>query len=399
MKKYLKKNYNWLWISAVLSYLLGMILGIVFEKEISIQDNPILEQISSLNGWLFLITAVVIAPILEEFSFRSWAINKKWTKYLSLVASSAFLFFINPYISIVYFLAFLLVVLLLKNKPKTMLISLAIISSLGFVLAHSENLELSVYIISIPTYLSIALLLSFVAIRFKFRYAILTHSIYNFSLFLIGGFIIPFGDTITLNEGNYKGTLTPISGLTSQYTTNNYGGYGANINRKMLPEIVSMLYFDSPYTIKTYPMFYSFYNLKVKTNDTLNRIDLHQLNQEIIRKTNIKIDTILEEKEVYNIEIVDLKKFEQNIIDTAIEYDIKKHLYLKYLLKTISNHYEIPLNIDEKYYDIKLRDNNKFLYFNNQSTLKKTIKDLEKYYGISLKLKKSKVKTIRIFEK
>ncbi|MFA6933004.1 MAG: hypothetical protein WCQ30_05175, partial [Bacteroidales bacterium] len=63
------------------------------------------------------------------------------------------------------------------------------------------------------------------------------------------------------------------------------------------------------------------------------------------------------------------------------------------------NHYEIPLNIDEKYYDIKLRDNNKFLYFNNQSTLKKTIKDLEKYYGISLKLKKSKVKTIRIFEK
>ena len=82
--------------------------------------------------------------------------------------------------------------------------------------------------------------------------------------FLIGGFIIPFGDTITLNEGNYKGTLTPISGLTSQYTTNNYGGYGANINRKMLPEIVSMLYFDSPYTIKTYPMFNSFYNLKVK---------------------------------------------------------------------------------------------------------------------------------------
>lgn len=399
MKKYLKKNYNWLWISAVLSYILGMILGIVFEKEVSIQDNPILEQISSLNGWLFLIAAVVIAPILEEFSFRSWAINKKWTKYLSLVASSAFLFSINPYVSIVYFLAFLSAVLLLKNKPKTMLISLAIISSIGFVLAHFKNLELSVFIISIPTYLSIALLLSYVAIRFKFRYAILTHSIYNFTIFLIGGFIIPFGDTITLNEGNYKGTLTPISGLNSKYSNNAYGGYGANINRKMLPEIVSMLYFDSPYTIKTYPMFYSFYDLKVKTNDTKNKIDLQQLNQEIIRKTNIKIDTILEEREAYNIEIVDLEKFEQNIIDTSIEYDIKKHLYLKYLLKTISNHYEIPLNIDQKYYDIILKDNNKFLFFNNQSTLKKTIIDLEKHYGISLKLKKSKVKTIRIFEK
>ncbi|MBP6428891.1 MAG: CPBP family intramembrane metalloprotease [Bacteroidales bacterium] len=398
MKTYLKKNNNWLYVTAILLYILGIILSVVFDKDLSLEDNPILGAFNQMNGWLILLAMVVIAPILEELSFRSWAVKKNWTKYLSLILSSAFMLLFNPYIAIVYFLAFLGIIIFLRNKPKTMLISLAIISSIGFVLAHSGNLETEIFLQTIPMYFGVGLLLSYIALRYKLRHAILTHALYNFTILLLGGFIIPFGDTITLNEGNYKGTLTPVSGLSTQYKTDTYGGYSANIHKKMLPEIISMLDFDGKYPIKTYPKGYSFYNLNVKTNDTLSLIDLKALSEELKRKANIRIDTLVELREVYHLEIKDVDKIKLNEDDFSDLSDIKLSIELDYIIKTIGRHYDKTIRIPDKYKGLKIIDINKFLNFTSDITFEQTLKDLEKEYGITLTPKPTKIKTIRIFE-
>lgn len=398
MKNYLKKNNNWLYVTAILLYVLGIILSIVFDKDLSLEDNPILGVFNQMNGWLILLAMVVIAPILEELSFRSWAVKKNWTKYLSLVLSSAFMFLFNPYIALVYFLTFLVIIIFLRKKTKTMLISLAIISSIGFVLAHSGNLETDIFLQTIPMYLGVGLLLSYIALRFKLRHAILTHALYNFIILLLGGFIIPFGDVITLNEGNYNGTLTPVSGLSTQYKTDTYGGYSANIHRKMLPEIIYMIDFDGKYPIKTYPKGYSFYNLNVKTNDTLSLIDLKALSEELKRKANIRIDTLVELREVYHLEIKDVDKIKLNEDDFSDLSDIKLSIELDYIIKTIGRHYDKTIRIPDKYKGLKIIDINKFLNITSDITFEQTLKDLEKEYGITLTPKPTKIKTIRIFE-
>lgn len=400
MKSFFVRKFNWLWICSIILFLLGVIISTLFEDVISVEDNPILGVISSLPGWLFLILAVVIAPIMEEFSFRFWAVKKLWAKFFSLITSSLFLYFINPYFAIPYFVLYLLSILIFKNKKDTLFAILSILTSLGFMLAHSQNLETSIFIKSAPIYTSIGLMLSYIAIRTKFLYAIFSHAIYNFSLLLIGGLILPFGSEVHINNGNYKGVLKPVTGLYSTSNTDNYGGYSVNLHRKMLPELISILNFDSPYEIKTYPKSYCFYDLKVKSTQKDSLIDLKGITRELISKTSIKIDTIIEERMIYHLVIKDLDKFialqsqttsndsNQNLTDLEI------FIINIFMSKKIS--YEIPY----QYKTIKIKDlsNDELINIIDNKSKEEIIRLLDKEYGINFNPRKGKVKVIRIIE-
>ncbi|MBP1630807.1 MAG: putative transrane protein of unknown function [Bacteroidetes bacterium] len=400
MKDYIKKNYNWLWILSIILFSLGTSLNIIFDIETSVEDNAILGEIASSNGWIMLILTIIIAPLIEEFSFRSWAINKKWTKYLCLILSTVIVASINIYVSVFYFFILLLIILLLEDKPKHQTLAYIFITTIGFVLSHWSNLDLLNYLVALPSYIAVALFISFIAVRFKFRYAILTHGIYNFTLLLLGGFIIPYGTTITLNEGNYKGTLTPVSGLFSHKGADYYGGYSASINRTLLPKIVASLNFDSDFEIKTYPSTYSFYNLKVENNDKINKIDLKAISKELIKKCKLRIDTITEIKEVYFLTVKDINKIKLNEADSSNPKKIYYPSVLKYVVSSYANAHKIIIRVPEEYKEIMIKDNTQF-YIDNQPTktkLPQFLKNLEKEYGFILTPKQAEVKTIRIFE-
>lgn len=396
MKSYLKKNNNWLYVSGITLYVLGIILSTIFDKDVSMEDNPIIGMISQMNGWIMLIYITVIAPILEEISFRSWTVNKKWTKYLSLILSSIFLLLANPYIGGIYFLSFLAVIVFLKNKPKPTLISLILITTIGFTLAHIGNFEKNIFLISTPVYIGITFVFTYIALRFKLRYSMIAHGIYNFSLMLIGGFIIPFGDTITLDEGNYKGSLRPVSGLVSTDRVSNYGGYSANIQKKFLPEIISMLESDNDYEIKTYPNGYSFYTLDVKTKDSLNLIDINALSHEIIRKTNIKLDTIYEIRDVLFVEIEDVEEIKREVKEKMKVDEFPQSL--SGIIKTISRFYDQTIIMPEENKHLMVDYKKEFSTLSSNESFEDISKRLYKEYGITLRPKKSKVKIIRIIE-
>lgn len=396
MKSYLKKNNNWLYVSGITLYVLGIILSTIFDKDVSMEDNPIIGMISQMNGWIMLIYIAVIAPILEEISFRSWTVNKKWTKYLSLILSSIFLLLANPYIGGIYFLSFLAVIVFLKNKPKPTLISLILITTIGFTLAHIGNFERDIFLISTPVYIGITFVFTYIALRFKLRYSMIAHGIYNFSLMLIGGFIIPFGDTITLDEGNYKGSLRPVSGLVSTDGVSTYGGYSANIQKKFLPEIISMLESDNDYQIKTYPKGYSFYSLDVKTKDSLNLIDINALSKEIIRKTNIKLDTIYETRDVLFVEIEDVEKIKREVKEKMKVDEFPQSL--SGIIKTISRFYDQTIIMPEENKHLMVDYKKEFSSLSSNESFEDISKRLYKEYGITLRPKKSKVKIIRIIE-
>ncbi len=400
MKSFFVRKFNWLWICSIILFLFGVIISTLFEDVISVEDNPILGVISSLPGWLFLILAVVIAPIMEEFSFRFWAVKKLWAKFFSLITSSLFLYFINPYFAIPYFVLYLLSILIFKNKKDTLFAILSILTSLGFMLAHSQNLETSIFIKSAPIYTSIGLMLSYIAIRTKFLYAIFSHAIYNFSLLLIGGLILPFGSEVHINNGNYKGVLKPVTGLYSTSNTDNYGGYSVNLHRKMLPELISMLNFDSPYEIKTYPKTYNFYNLNVKTTQKDSIIDLQAISRELIEKTSIKIDTIIEEGMVYHLEIKDIDKFKSQHSRLSINDENQRFNELGAFIINIFFSKDIKINTPDKYKALQIKDltDKELSQIIDEKSKEEIISFLDKEYGIILNPNMEKVKVIRIIE-
>lgn len=400
MKSFFVRKFNWLWICSIILFLLGVIISTLFEDVISVEDNPILGEISSLPGWLFLILAVVIAPIMEEFSFRFWAVKKLWAKFFSLITSSLFLYFINPYFAIPYFVLYLLSILIFKNKKDTLFVILSILTSLGFMLAHSQNLETSIFIKSAPIYTSIGLMLSYIAIRTKFLYAIFSHAIYNFSLLLIGGLILPFGSEVKINNGDYKGVLKPVTGLYSTSNTDNYGGYSVNLHRKMLPELISILNFDSPYEIKTYPKTYNFYNLNVKTTQKDSIIDLQAISRELIEKTSIKIDTIIEEGMVYHLEIKDIDKFKSQHSRLSINDENQRFNELGAFIINIFFSKDIKINTPDKYKALQIKDlpDKELSQIIDEKSKEEIISFLDKEYGIILNPNMEKVKVIRIIE-
>lgn len=400
MKSFFVRKFNWLWICSIILFLFGVIISTLFEDVISVEDNPILGEISSLPGWLFLILAVVIAPIMEEFSFRFWAVKKLWAKFFSLITSSLFLYFINPYFAIPYFVLYLLSILIFKNKKDTLFAILSILTSLGFMLAHSQNLETSIFIKSAPIYTSIGLMLSYIAIRTKFLYAIFSHAIYNFSLLLIGGLILPFGSEVQINNGDYQGVLKPVTGLYSTSNTDNYGGYSVNLHRKMLPELISMLNFDSPYEIKTYPKSYNFYNLNVKTTQKDSIIDLQAISIELIEKTSIKIDTIIEEGMVYHLEIKDIDKFKSQHSRLSINDENQRFNELGAFIINIFFSKDIKINTPDKYKALQIKDltDKELSQIIDEKSKEEIISFLDKEYGIILNPNMEKVKVIRIIE-
>ena len=400
MKSFFVRKFNWLWICSIILFLFGVIISTLFEDVISVEDNPILGEISSLPGWLFLILAVVIAPIMEEFSFRFWAVKKLWAKFFSLITSSLFLYFINPYFAIPYFVLYLLSVLIFKNKKDTLFATLSILTSLGFMLAHSQNLETSIFIKSAPIYTSIGLMLSYIAIRTKFLYAIFSHAIYNFSLLLIGGLILPFGSEVKINKGDYKGVLKPVTGLYSTSNTDNYGGYSVNLHRKMLPELISILNFDSPYEIKTYPKTYNFYNLNVKTTQKDSIIDLQAISRELIEKTSIKIDTIIEEGMIYHLEIKDIDKFKSQHSRLSINDENQRFNELGAFIINIFFSKDIKINTPDKYKALQIKDltDKELSQIIDEKSKEEIISFLDKEYGIILNPNMEKVKVIRIIE-
>ncbi|MFA6806930.1 MAG: CPBP family intramembrane glutamic endopeptidase [Bacteroidales bacterium] len=400
MKKNSKHDYDLLLIIGLALFLIGLITNLFFNIETSVEDNPILGMIRDMNGWIVLVAVVIIAPILEEISFRSWTIKKNWTKYLTLVLASVFIAIsLNIYAGLIFTLAFLAIMFLLKEKPISQTYSFVALTSLGFALCHYGNLDLENFLAAFPLYFGLALVLSFIAIRAKLRYAIFAHSIYNFLLLLLSGFIISFGGTTPIEDSNYKGTLTGVSGFYSTDTPDIIGDKTIEIHKKSLAQIASYLIENKlDYQFKTYPKNNSFSNLNIVSKDS-NDIDLSDLLKKMTKDFNLRIDTISEIKTVYFLEVKDIEKIKCNKIVKTNNHNIYPN-ELQYIVSSFAESQNVIIRVPEELKKVMIKDDIAFFRKNMQPLVKlpEALKNVEKKYGFVLTPKQAEVKTIRIFE-
>ncbi len=202
--------------------------------------------------------------------------------------------------------------------------------------------------------------------------------------------IIPFGSTIELNEGNYKGTLKPVSGLIIKTDHNQYGGYSAKIHRKLITEIVKDLNFDSPYEYSSLLTDYRFYTLDVE-NDKSSLIDLKALSDEIVSKANLKLDTVERVGEVYKVIVEDIESIRY---DESIDENPNNFLtYITIFARSYSKDIEIAQGLDTLMIKPGIID----LDISDTKTFEEAVEDLrvhgiiiEKTQGIIREIKVSK---------
>jgi hypothetical protein len=150
-----------------------------------------MEKIST-SSTLSLISAILLAPIIEESVFRWALIRNNLIKYPIYMIISAILFlFINKFlgVAILAIYAMLLILKLWKNDEREVFFNIFIlVSALSFCFVHipvikAETWSINVFI-SILAFLPIGIFFSLTRIQFGIKYSILSHAVYN-SLILI----------------------------------------------------------------------------------------------------------------------------------------------------------------------------------------------------------------------
>lgn len=169
----------WLWIG-IACFILGLCGFYYFGTNDQVQ--PMDEFFRILPLPLVLAYVVVVGPIFEELAFRSWTIGKKWAKILGLILISIYLYFVlRNYILIVGCEIILSLLFFYKKIPdRFRLIGLMVVINFLFGFIHVGNVGEWGMKVSYTIYaMGIGLLLSYVALRFKFIYAVILHILWN----------------------------------------------------------------------------------------------------------------------------------------------------------------------------------------------------------------------------
>ncbi len=404
----LKKNYRYLLVISLCLIALGVLLRTLFDKEQDVFNDPIYKFLFNLPLGLVLFLTVIFAPITEEIAFRSWGCKRKAWIWISFAVSTVYVLIINVYGGIIYSVLFLLIIFFLKDKPKLRLYSFLILSSITFASLHYGNLQPMSFLLSFPQYVGIALLCSYLTLRFNLLTSIIAHALNNFVAIAAMGLFFNSDKPINFEGKTYKATLTntTMEWGNNSVRTNALGRETISFKSTPLGSIAESLigaYDENTYWIKQNEILsFRNYDLLVKQKDTNSFIDYKSVIDDLCKFTDLKIDTIKEKREVYVLNVKDWDK----IIDKGEDWDSKKPLIKTSVFAlcselsrgTMASMEETPTIIPQK----GVSNNIVWVDFNRlykQKTFEEKKNMLFSSHGITLTKKDTLVNIIRIREK
>lgn len=162
-----------------------LVISLYFEDKITNLSR--LDSFSNYNSFVF--SALLVAPIIEEFVFRGYFTEKKIMIYISLLGSITYVFITHN-----YYLLFLIVILILLHFFKNKKILLYILNCLFFSVVHYKLNDFSSFFTILPMFFqfSIGAILIWVVINFGILKTIIIHFIYNLIFVLIMSFPLLF---------------------------------------------------------------------------------------------------------------------------------------------------------------------------------------------------------------
>jgi membrane protease YdiL (CAAX protease family) len=277
-----------------------------------------------------LIMTLLFAPIVEEFSYRSWAMKSKFWKYFSLIAISAYTY-LTTYSIIITCVAFVVLLFLFcifkGDKHKDLILFLRIlVTSILFSLAHYQNESGWFSVIAFFDRLGFALIACYLTLRFRFIYAILFHFANNMLAFALSYFFAT-DYTFEINDETHTAKLTEISMFDDQM---DHWDEGDIVYTGCLPIVAYELTSAYEKDIMYYPLVsrYNHYCYCATAIDSTKPINGWQLFDELLQQTGLRLDTVIPEK-IYHIEITDTSK----LIGSG-KYENKMRYFVRSLRRT-----------------------------------------------------------------
>jgi|TARA_B110000093_G_C12934039_1_gene394899 membrane protease YdiL (CAAX protease family) len=234
LKKY-KQNY--LLIGAVILYSTFFIIYFSFFSIEEISNKP--NRLSNVTDFkAFILLALIIAPILEEFIFRSYFTKNKILKLITIISLPVFVLLIGKqYLMFVVIPYTIILIIDLFKIYKIHKYIIFIGSALLFSMAHYKlsAFESGITALPILAQFSIGLLLIWVVLNFNLKTAIFVHFTYNLTIILPIFIYIQFPNieskSLVLDEYRISWQKTPVfGGQTLLSRPNSYQVYAVNIS-------------------------------------------------------------------------------------------------------------------------------------------------------------------------
>lgn len=288
-----------------------------------------------------LIMTLLFAPIVEEFSYRSWTMKSLFWKYFSLIAITAYTYLaLNSIIvTCVAFVALLLLFCIFKGeKHKDLILFLRIlVTSILFSLAHYQNESGWFSVIAFFDRLGLALIACYLALRFRFIYAIIFHFANNLLAFALSYFFVT-DYTFEINDETHTAKLMEISMFDRQMDHWDDGDF---VYTGCLPVVAYHLTSAYEKDIMFYPLVsrYNHYCYSATANDSA--VPIHcNLFDEFVQQTRLRLDTVIPEK-IYHIEITDTSR-----LVVSGEYENKMRYFVSALRRTYGKMFVIDKEIE-----------------------------------------------------
>lgn len=328
-----------------------------------------------------LIMTLLFAPIVEEFSYRSWTMKSLFWKYFSLIAITAYTYLaLNSIIvTCVTFVVLLFLFCIFKgDKHKDLIQFLRIlVTSILFSLAHYGNESGWFAVLAFIDRLGLALIICYVALRFRFIYGIVLHFANNLLAFVLAYFFVT-DYTFEINDENHTARLTEISMFDRQM---DHWDEGDIVYTGCLPVVAYDL--NCGYEYQNDQMFYplvsryNHYCYCATAKDSTKPVHHRQLFYEFLQRTNLRLDTVIPEK-IYHLEITDTSR-----LVVSVEYENTMDNFVK----NLRNAYRTFFVLDDGCENIKISNKIESYW---QIDMEKLIPHLYEQYGIKVEERDNK---------
>lgn len=356
----MKNSKAFLYIGLILylsSFILSSIYQLFYDKSSSSQDllyNFFIE----FPAIVFIVLAVVLAPIIEEFIFRGWITKNRILTIISFIGMVVFSYMaLNIYAAILIFVILLYVNFKIASDKKVLVF--VIVNSLIFTLAHKTEFQFDFFaLFALTQILGLSFLINYFGLKYGFRYSILVHIINNFIAVVVFSFLLN-NKSLEIKENNYQVNIERDYSLFSKK--------GQKISRfcvsliygnKNIPDTI--VYKEKIKNIVKYNI-----NYQGEYGDNIK----YDIFNKIVEEFNLKLDTVYENPYVFS--VIDSIKFYNNQSKTKKDsYDID-FMQIDHFIDQIRSLYKIPLikNINEKV---------EFVYVDRSKILKYQMSKTEK---------------------
>lgn len=352
-----------------------------------VEDNirlPAIEAFKVFPLWLVFIMAVIVAPLTEEYAFRSWQKKENRKRW---VVPVFFLFFVVFSTGNYWLGGFALLFLILYWIwfPKISTWHIVFVTTVIFALLHlpEEDYATRDFYILLTGYIGLALIFTWLRLRYYLWMAILGHALWNFTvLFLLNAGDFPLKST-TYDLSTTRDTIriTQLSALTWEPSISTSSGQRpgqVSISRGTKEDLLRPAFpasDDVLFVFRTTP--FAFYSLEIRPVATAREKGSPTAATQLITMLQVSLDTTYARKDGYLLEYDGSGKRHNHSPETGLSPTIGEVTYygsLKGLAAHFQKRYNLPFNAADTSYAV-------FVY-DNQLSLETQRKKLKERYGI-----------------